>query len=128
MRKKVLSKKQKIEKMKFLAVVSFFLLCGVIYSHSFYRGSLDMGTPIRAEEIAKPKKELPAEDIRKIDLNTAGVEELILLSEIGEKRASEIIRYREENGDFSQVEDIMEVSGIGEKIFEEIKEQITVGE
>lgn len=128
MRKKVLSKKQKREKMKFLAVVGFFLLCGTLYSHNYYSGRLDMGTPIDANEFTKPVSTMKSADEVKINLNTAGMEELILLSDIGEKKATEIIRYREENGDFSQIEDIMQVSGIGEKTFEEIKEQITVGE
>ena len=57
-------------------------------------------------------------------------EELLMAlgKELGESRAADIIKYREENGDFSRIEDIMLVSGIGEKTFEEIKEQITVGE
>ena len=56
------------------------------------------------------------------------MEELISLSGIGEGRAADIIQFREENGVFEQIEDIMKVSGIGEKTFEEIKERITVGE
>lgn len=48
------------------------------------------------------------------------------LSGIGESRAEDIIRYREEHGKFSSVEDIQNVSGIGEKSFQKIKDQIEV--
>ena len=51
-----------------------------------------------------------------------------MLSGIGDGRAADIIKHREENGNFSRIEDIMQVSGIGEKTFDEIKERITVGE
>ena len=130
MREKALKDKGKKEKYKFLAVVLFFLVSGVIYSHSFYGGTLNMGTEITVDEIGVSAGEMiPAEDfLEKIDINTATAEELTYLSGIGEGRAAEILKYREENGDFSRIEDIMQVSGIGEKTFEEIKEQITVGE
>ena len=89
-----------------------------------------MGRQITAEEIGVAEgKQIVAEDLlEKININTATAEELISLSGIGEGRAADIIAYREENGDFSCIEDMMKVSGIGEKTFEEIKERITVGE
>ncbi len=61
-----------------------------------------------------------------VNINTAGIDELCMLPGIGESLASEIIRYREENGEFSKVEDIMNVSGIGEKKFEELRNLISV--
>lgn len=130
MREKTLSGKRNKEKYKFLAVVVFFLVSGILYSHSFYSGTLDMGREISADEIGVAEGTLtPAEDLLgKININTAAAEELVSLSGIGEGRAADIIAYREENGAFSRIEDIMKVSGIGEKTFEEIKEQIKVGE
>ena len=129
MRKKTLKEKNSKEKYKCLAVLGIFFLCGIGYSHSFYSGTLDMGRKITAEEIGVAEKTVSAEDILdQIDINSAGTEELILLPSIGEGRAEDIIEYREENGNFDRIEDIMQVSGIGEKTFEEIKEQITVGE
>ena len=62
----------------------------------------------------------------KINLNTATMEELQTLSGIGESKAQAIIDYREENGQFSKPEDILEVSGIGETLYEKIKDNITV--
>ena len=129
MRKKTLKEKNPKEKYKCLAVVAAFFICGICYSHSFYRGTLDMGRKITVEEIGVIEKPVSAAEIlEKININTAGIEELILLPSIGEGRAEDIIKYRDKNGDFSRIEDIMQVSGIGEKTFEEIKEQITVGE
>lgn len=50
----------------------------------------------------------------KININTAGVKELMTLSGIGEAKASDIISYREEHGPFSDISDIMKIQGIKE--------------
>ena len=62
----------------------------------------------------------------KININTASLDELKYLSGIGEKKAKDIISYRETNGSFNTIEDIMKVAGIGETSFAQIKEDITV--
>ncbi len=62
----------------------------------------------------------------KVSINTATLEQLQSLSGIGESKAKAIIKYREEHGNFSKIEDIMNVTGIGEKVFEQIKDSITV--
>jgi competence protein ComEA len=64
----------------------------------------------------------------KININTASVSELQNLPRIGPKVAQRIVDYRTENGPFKKVEDIMKVRGIGEKVFNGIKDLITVGE
>ena len=64
----------------------------------------------------------------KININTADKDELSELKGIGEKMSARIIKYREEKGDFNQKEDIMKVQGIGEGIFEEIKDDICVSD
>ena len=61
-----------------------------------------------------------------ININTAPVEELMKLSGIGEAKAKSIIEYRSNVGGFSKVEDIKNVSGIGDSIFDKIKDYITV--
>ena len=130
MREKVLRSQGNKEKIKFLGVVLFFLISGILYSRSFYSGGLEMGKQITAEEIGIVEGEGTAAEtlLDKIDINTASEEELMTLSGIGDGRAADIIKHREENGKFSRIEDIMQVSGIGEKTFDEIKERITVGE
>lgn len=62
----------------------------------------------------------------KVNLNTADVAGLQKLTGIGEKKAEQIIAYREQNGSFKKVEDLMQVSGIGEKTFASLKDQLTV--
>ena len=62
-----------------------------------------------------------------IDINTAGPEELMLLPGIGEVRAKAIIEYRQAYGGFVSIEEITEVSGIGNVTYENIKELITTG-
>ena len=61
-----------------------------------------------------------------ININTATLEELDSLPEIGPSLAQRIIEYREKNGLFKSIEEIMNVSGIGPSIFEQIKDLITV--
>ncbi len=62
----------------------------------------------------------------KININTASKDELDTLPGIGEVTAQKIIEYREERGKFSKIEDIKEVSGIGDNKFEKIKDLIDV--
>lgn len=64
----------------------------------------------------------------KININTADLYTLMRLEDIGEARAQDIIDYRETHGPFKCIEDIKNVSGIGDKRFEKIKDYITIGE
>ena len=61
-----------------------------------------------------------------VNINTGDKEELMKIPGIGESKAESIIEYREKNGLFKTEEDIKNVSGIGETLFEEIKIHITV--
>lgn len=61
----------------------------------------------------------------KVSINYATKEELMTLTGIGEAKAEDIIKYREENGPFKTIEDIKNVSGIGDSLFAKIKENIT---
>lgn len=65
-------------------------------------------------------------DGEKININTASAADLQKLNGIGEKRAEQIIAYREQNGDFKKIEDLMQVSGIGEKTFAALKDQLAI--
>lgn len=62
----------------------------------------------------------------RVNINSCSKEELLTLPGIGEKKAEAILAYRVQNGSFSSVEDIMNVSGIGQAMFEEIKDYIKV--
>lgn len=62
----------------------------------------------------------------KVSLNTATLDELMTLPGIGEAKAQAIIEYREEVGAFQNIEELKEVNGIGDSIFDQIKENITI--
>ncbi|MGQ9856376.1 MAG: ComEA family DNA-binding protein [Fervidobacterium sp.] len=62
---------------------------------------------------------------QKININSAGIEELQKLPGIGPSKAQEIISYRTKNGPFRSINEIMNVKGIGEKTFEKMKDMIT---
>lgn len=61
-----------------------------------------------------------------VNLNTATVEQLATIPGVGPKMAERIIDYRRKNGGFKKVEDLMNVSGVGEKSFLKMKPLITV--
>ena len=61
-----------------------------------------------------------------VNINTASKEKLMSLDGVGEGTAEKIIKYREQNGYFNTIEDLMNVSGIGESKFNGLKDDITV--
>ena len=71
-------------------------------------------------------EEQKADSKQLININKATQEELQKLTGIGESTAKKIINYREEYGKFKKIEDIKNVSGIGDAKFEAIKKDITV--
>jgi comEA protein len=64
----------------------------------------------------------------KININTADVDELMTLPGIGQVIAQRIVDFREEYGPFSTVEELLDVSGIGEKKLDAIKDLVYVGD
>lgn len=84
----------------------------------------DEGNLSGAGTDTQPEKESRAEEL--IDINAAGAEELMTLNGIGETRAAAIIKFREQNGPFVSIEEIMLIPGIKEGIFSKIQDQIVV--
>lgn len=80
--------------------------------------------PAKGEET--PETALAMETDGRVNINTASAGELTSLPGIGESRAADIIAYRESNGGFSSIEDIMQVSGIKDALFQKIKDKIKV--
>ena len=72
-----------------------------------------------------PAEKLPADD-GKVNINTAGLQQLMTLPGIGENRAGDIIAWREEHGGFKEISDIKKVSGIKDAVFEKIRDKIVV--
>lgn len=63
----------------------------------------------------------------RININSADINMLMTLSGIGESKAKQIINYRETKGSFKSIEEIMNIQGIKEGVFNKIKDEITVG-
>ncbi len=65
--------------------------------------------------------------VKKVNINTANLDELQTLPRIGEKVAQRIIDFRKEHGPFKKIEELMKVQGVGEKTFKLLKDKIEVG-
>lgn len=119
-------------------LVSFLIIAlALVQMLGFCRGRNTVGGPVRVvvqktggdvmateERVSEP----PSRFTFTVNINTATVEELVVLPGIGETRAQAIVAYREEHGPFACVEDLVNVNGIGEGILANIKDIITVGE
>lgn len=81
-------------------------------------------TPGFSEQTSPPSSAASSE--LRIDLNTASATELAELRGIGKTVAARIVAYRKENGRFQRKEEIMNVKGIGEKIFARIQANVFV--
>ena len=70
----------------------------------------------------------PSGPVVMVNLNTATVSQLATLPGIGETAAQRIVEYRDKNGGFKKVEELMNVKGIGEKSFLKLKPLVTLGD
>lgn len=62
----------------------------------------------------------------RVHLNTADLSQLQQIPGIGEKKAREIIQYRQDNGSFKSIDELQEIDGIGQKTVEKIKNFVTI--
>jgi competence protein ComEA len=63
----------------------------------------------------------------KVNINTANAKELATLPGIGAVKAEAIVKYRKDNGKFKHINDLNDVKGIGDKMIEKIKPEVTLG-
>jgi len=85
--------------------------------------------PVISEQPSEPSSPSPElQPNQQININTASREELMSLPGIGEKRANDIIAYREEHGPFPIPEAVTDVPGIGESTLQQILDYITTEE
>ena len=80
--------------------------------------------PSRAAAPAASKP--PAADAKPVDINTAGASELESVPGIGKSLAQRILTFREKNGAFSSVDDLLKVQGIGEKSLQHLRPYLVV--
>ena len=104
--------------------VFIFTLLGIFIGRMTTDGTLQIHTrdSIRHETITEDE----SADLGLVNINTASSEQLQELPGIGEATAEAIIEYREEHGPFRFKKDLMKVSGIGEKTYDELRDLITV--
>lgn len=113
---------------KLKAVRTELILLGL--TAVFLGGLLTVSYRDRTTVTVTVEHALPPEEVEVtlVDLNTAEAEELATLPGIGEGLAKRIVDYRTEHGPFEGPEGLLEVSGIGEKKLEELRDYITVSD
>jgi comEA protein len=82
--------------------------------------------PAGAVPTQQAAAEAKASPAQVVNINTAPAEQLERLPGVGPKTAARIVEYRQKNGGFKKVEELMNVRGIGEKAFLKMKNQLTV--
>ena len=98
------------------------LMCGVMVAVVLGAG------PVWVEAAQEPEVSgAQRASVELVDLNEAGAVELETLPGVGERTAARIIEYRQENGGFKKIEELMNVRGIGEISFLKLRPLVTVG-
>jgi len=110
---------------KILLAVTAAFLCLLLGLFLGSRMGVQADTYTVSTEKPVPQEEVVPPEVV-VNINTASAEDLAVLPGIGNALALRIVEYREQNGSFGKIEDIMKVSGIGEGKFSDIRDQITV--
>lgn len=108
------------------SILIVFAVCYIIQFLIFNNGKIDVKNIINTSAVSEGTGEADVTDKLLVNINTADIDVLCLLNGIGEKKAQAIIEYRNKNGNFSSIEEINQVSGIGEATFEKIKDYICI--
>lgn len=110
---------------RILIAIALFMAAGLVgYSAFFSKTAVEITENLVVSETLEENSE--TKNAEAVNINTASSEELERLSRIGKAVAKRIIDYRETHGGFANKEEIMNVKGIGKKVFEDIKNNICV--
>ena len=104
----------------FLGAIAFFAVRGDVAVTENDGYTVEVERSVSAEAVVPVKKE-------PVDINTATAEELETLMGIGPVLAQAIVDYRAEHGPFASVDELLEVSGIGETKLDNIRDDVTIG-
>jgi competence protein ComEA len=107
-------------------IVVSMLVVIVLVGGALYTARLSEGAPRVVYTASLEEVEDESQDPLRIDINTADVEELDELPEVGPSTAESIIEYRQNNGDFTSVDELEEIPGIGPETLEKIEPFATV--
>lgn len=88
--------------------------------------AVTVAAPSSASALQEKSQDAKAAPAQVVNLNTAPAEQLERLPGVGPSTAARIIEYRQKNGGFKKIEEVMNVRGIGEKAFLKMKSQLTV--
>src|SRR5688572_23305175 len=102
----------------FRTLLSIVALSGFVIAHPSTAGAAQAPAGSRPLATVQP--------IVALNINTASAKELDALPGIGAKTAALIVEYRQKNGPFKKVEELMNIRGVGEKSFLKLKAQLTV--
>jgi len=98
----------------------------VLAGGAFYTARLSEGTPRVVYTASLEEIEDESQDSLRVDINTADIEELDELPQVGPATAESIVEYRQTNGQFSSVDELEEIPGIGPETLEQIEPFATV--
>ena len=102
------------------------LIMIVLAGGALYTARLSEGAPRVVYTISLEEIEDESQDPLRVDINTADIDELDALPEVGSSTAESIIQYRQTNGQFSSVEELEEIPGIGPETLQKIAPFATV--
>lgn len=102
----------------------FQTLLPIVALSTFVIAAQGVGAQAPSSPPGAKAQPVPVLDV--VNLNTASAKDLEVLPGIGAKTAERIIAYRQKNGPFKKIEELMNVQGIGEKSFLKLKPQLTV--
>lgn len=123
-----MSKDTQIRLLSAIVLLLFFLLLASKFSAQLKADLFESVTLYETEAIEVSDENTTNEDIIKVNINSNNVFELMQIPGIGKSKAEAILQYRKENGDFDYIEEIMEVKGIGEKLFDGMKDYIYISQ